>query len=140
MPSPVPGRPNWRRWTYTPDSRVSTQNCTTSCVIPISLPFLWLMFVGRRDVAVYDHAVFSLYSLSFMSLLFITTALLGAMGMSSVATFMVIFVPPIHMFVQVRQTYALGKFAALWRTVALLCVAGAAFTLFLMFIVMINLH
>jgi hypothetical protein len=109
-------------------------------LIPISLPFLWLMFVGRRDVVVYDHAVFSLYSLSFMSLLFITAALLGAMGMSSLATFMVIFVPPIHMFVQLRQTYALGKFAALWRTVALLCVAGAAFTLFLMFIVMINLH
>jgi len=109
-------------------------------LIPISLPFLWLMFVGRRGVAVYDHAVFSLYSLSFMSLLFVTAALLGAIGMGSLAPFMVIFVPPIHMFVQLRQTYALGKFAALWRTIALLCVAGTAFALFLTFIVIINLR
>ena len=108
-------------------------------LIPISLPFLWLMFIGRRDVAVYDHGVFSLYSLSFMSLLFIAVALLGAIGMTWLAPLMVIFVPPIHMFVQLRQTYGLGKFAALWRTIALLCVAGTAFALFLIFIVMIIL-
>ena len=109
-------------------------------LIPISLPFLWLMFIGRRDVAVYDHGVFSLYSLSFMSLLFVAVALLGAIGMTSLAPLIVIFVPPIHMFTQLRQTYGLGKFAALWRTIALLCVAGTAFALFLIFIVMINLH
>jgi Protein of unknown function (DUF3667) len=109
-------------------------------LIPISLPFLWLMFIGRRDVAVYDHGVFSLYSLSFMALLFVAVALLGAIGMSAPASLLVIFVPPIHMFVQLRQTYGLGKFAALWRTIALLCVAGTAFALFLLFIVMIDLN
>ena len=108
-------------------------------LIPISLPFLWLMFIGRRDVAVYDHGVFSLYSLSFMSLLFVVVALLGAIGMTSLAPLMVILVPPIHMFVQLRQTYGLGKFAALWRTIALLCVAGTAFALFLIFLLMIIL-
>jgi hypothetical protein len=109
-------------------------------LIPISLPFLWLMFIGRRDIAVYDHAVLSLYSLSFMSLLFITIALLGAMGVGSLLGFMVVIVPPVHMFVQLRETYRLGIFAALWRTLALLCVAGTAFILFLLFIVMINLR
>ena len=109
-------------------------------LIPISLPFLWLIFIGRRDVAVYDHGVFSLYSLSFMALLFVAVALLGAIGMSAPASLLVIFVPPIHMFVQLRQTYGLGKFAALWRTIALLCVAGTAFALFLLFIVMIDLN
>jgi hypothetical protein len=109
-------------------------------LIPISLPFLWLMFIGRHDVAVYDHGVFSLYSLSFMALLFVAVALLGAIGMSAPASLLVIFVPPIHMFVQLRQTYGLGKFAALWRTIALLCVAGTAFALFLLFIVMIDLN
>jgi Protein of unknown function (DUF3667) len=109
-------------------------------LIPISLPFLWLMFIGRRDVAVYDHGVFSLYSLSFMSLLFVAVALLGAIGMTALAPLLVIFVPPIHMFAQLRQTYGLGKFAALWRTIALLCVAGTAFALFLIFIVMIDLN
>jgi hypothetical protein len=42
--------------------------------------------------------------------------------------------------VQLRETYQLGIFAALWRTLALLCVAGSAFILFLLFIVMINLR
>jgi hypothetical protein len=109
-------------------------------LIPISLPFLWLLFVGRRGIAMYDHAVFSLYSLSFMSLLFITTALLSRVGLHSLAGLMVIFVPPIHMFVDLRDTYRLGTFAALWRTAALLCVAGTAFALFVAFIVMMTLH
>jgi hypothetical protein len=64
---------------------------------------------------------------------------MGAIGMTSLAPLMVIFVPPIHMFVQLRQTYGLGKFATLWRTIALLCVVGTAFALFLTFIVMIIL-
>ncbi len=109
-------------------------------LIPISLPFLWLLFVGRPGIAMYDHAVFSLYSLSFMSLLFVTTALLSRVGLHSLAGLMVIFVPPIHMFVDLRDTYRLGTFAALWRTAALLCVAGTAFALFVAFIVMMTLH
>jgi hypothetical protein len=109
-------------------------------LIPISLPFLWLLFMGRPAIAMYDHAVFSLYSLSFMSLLFIAAALLGVLGAGALATSVIILVPPVHMFVQLRGTYGLGIFAAAWRTFALLCVAGTAFCLFLVFIVMINLH
>jgi hypothetical protein len=108
-------------------------------LIPISLPFLWLMFVTKPGVAVYDHAIFSLYSLSFMSLLFIAAALIGAVGLSSLAALMV-FVPPVHMFVQLRETYGLGIFATLWRTAALLCVAGTAFVLFVVFILVLSLH
>jgi hypothetical protein len=109
-------------------------------LIPISLPFLWLMFVGKPGIAVYDHAVFSLYSLSFMSLLFIAAALLGAVGLGSLAALMVVAVPPLHMFVQLRETYGLGIVAALWRTAALLCVAGTAFVLFVVFILVLSLH
>jgi hypothetical protein len=50
------------------------------------------------------------------------------------------YVPPLHMFVQLRETYQLSIFASLWRTMALLCVAGAAFSLFLTFIVTMTLH
>lgn len=39
-------------------------------LVPITLPVLWLLFCRRRDVTLYDHAVFALYSLSFMSLMF----------------------------------------------------------------------
>jgi len=106
-------------------------------LIPISLPFLWLLFLGKRGVAVYDHAVFSLYSLSFMALLIVMCALLGRLGMAASAALLMIFVPPLHMFLQLRGTYRLGTFAALWRTAALLAVAGTAFVLFLTFVVVV---
>jgi hypothetical protein len=109
-------------------------------LIPISLPFLWLMFVGRPGVAVYDHAIFSLYSLSFMSLLFIAAAMMGAVGLGSLTALLVVCVPPLHMFLQLRETYGLGIFAALWRTAALLCVAGTAFVLFVVLILVLSLH
>jgi len=109
-------------------------------LIPISLPFLWLMFAGRRGVAVYDHAVFSLYSLSFMSMLIVVCALLGNAGQASLAALLMLAVPPLHMFLQLRGTYGLGTFSALWRTVVLLGVAGTAFTVFLGFIVIVSLR
>ena len=110
-------------------------------LIPISLPFLWLIFFWKRGVAMYDHGVFALYSLSFMSLLFAVAALLGMMGVSSgVIAMCIIFVPPVHMFAQLRGTYGLGLFAATWRTIALLCICGTAFVLFLLFVVAMTLH
>jgi hypothetical protein len=109
-------------------------------LIPISLPFLWLMFVGRRGVAVYDHAVFSLYSLSFMSLLIVLCAVLMSGGAGALGTMLLIFVPPIHMFLQLRGTYSLGVFGALWRTFALLAVAGTAFLLFVLFVILVSLR
>jgi hypothetical protein len=110
-------------------------------LIPISLPFLWLMFFWRRGVAMYDHGVFALYSLSFMSLLFTAAALMAMSGVSSsVVAMCIVFVPPVHMFAQLRGTYGLGLFAASWRTIALLCICGTAFVLFLLFVVAMTLH
>jgi Protein of unknown function (DUF3667) len=109
-------------------------------LIPISLPFLWLMFVFRPGIAMYDHVVFSLYSLSFMSLLLTVGALLGRFGAPSLAAQLIIGVPPIHMFLQLRGAYRLGAFAALWRTLALLAIAGTAFTLFLVFVILVSIR
>ncbi len=110
-------------------------------LIPISLPFLWLMFFWKRGVAMYDHGVFALYSLSFMALLFTAAALMAMMGLSrTVVAMCVVFVPPVHMFAQLRGTYGLGIFAATWRTIALLCICGTAFVLFLLFVVAMSLH
>ncbi|QCI78607.1 hypothetical protein E6W36_00025 [Hankyongella ginsenosidimutans] len=49
-------------------------------LVPISAPFIWLMFAWRRGFRLYDHVVFSLYSLSFMSILFILATLLNRLG------------------------------------------------------------
>lgn len=107
-------------------------------LIPISLPFLWLMFAWRRDVTTYDHAVFSLYSLSFMALLFTVIALLSATALRTSAVDTLLLVPPVHMFWQLRETYRLRVWPALWRTLALLVVAGLVFLLFLAFIAVVS--
>ena len=109
-------------------------------LIPISLPFLWLMFVLRRDIALYDHAVFCLYSLSFMSLLFAAVALLALTPLSGLLALITLVVPPLHMFAQLRETYGLGTRSALWRTVALLGIAGTAFALFLVFVLAVSMR
>ncbi len=152
---PLPGRPNIHTGWPQLDRRLSQQLANPELLryklraaasklafvlIPISLPFLWLMFLGRPAVTMYDHAVFSLYSLSFMSMLFIATALLGAIGLARTAATLVVLVPPLHMFMQLRETYQLTVWPALWRTAALLCVAGGAFVLFLLLIVGMAIH
>jgi hypothetical protein len=107
-------------------------------LIPISLPFLWLMFAWRRGIAMYDHAVFSLYSLSFMALLFTTVDLLSMTALNAWLPLVMFGVPPLHMFVQLRETHGLRTFSALWRTVALLGVAGTVFVLFVLFIAVVS--
>lgn len=109
-------------------------------LVPISLPFLWLMFFWRRGVAMFDHAVFVLYSLCFMSLLFDLVMLTGMAGWGGFAAMLAIFVPPIHMFVHLRGTYGLGIFSALWRTVALTFVASIVLMLFLILVLVLSMH
>src|SRR5579871_771216 len=109
-------------------------------LIPISLPLIWLMFIGKRGIAMYDHAVFSLYSLSFMWLLFTTVALVSAVHLDALDPFLVVLVPPTHMYRQLKGTYGLTRLGAAWRTVALLGVAGTAFAVFIASMALIALR
>ncbi len=102
-------------------------------LIPISLPFLWLLFIRRKDIMLFDHGVFALYSLSFMCLLLMLVAALARLGLAGWAWLLFLVVPPVHMFAQLRGTYQLSIGAALWRTLCLLGVAG--FALFTYFVV-----
>jgi hypothetical protein len=107
-------------------------------LIPISLPFLWLMFFWRKNVTLYDHMVFSMYSLSFMSLLFVVVALLGTTQLTSKLQGALLLVPPVHMYVHLRGTYGLSRGSALWRTLALLASAGTVFIVFLVFAALVS--
>lgn len=95
-------------------------------LIPISLPFLWLLFAFRRQFVMFDHAVFSLYSLSFMSVFLSVLALLTKIDFTGTAGLLLMFIPPIHMFTQLRHAYQLSVFEAIWRTIALLFIALAS--------------
>lgn len=89
-------------------------------LIPLSIPFMWLLFLWRRQYKAYDHAIFVTYSLSFMSLLFITLSVMGvAFGLSFWAFTALAVVPPIHLYKQLRGTYGLSRFSAFWRLMAL---------------------
>lgn len=107
-------------------------------LVPISLPFLWLLFWRRRDITMYDHAVFALYSLSFMSLMFAVLFILKRVGLEAVAGVLLFCLPPIHMFLQLRGTYTLSRAAALWRTGALMLIAGIVFALYMVLILILS--
>jgi len=100
-------------------------------LIPLSVPFLWLLFPLNRRYRLYDHTVFVTYSLSFMMALVIAGGLLVAAGAPSIAS-MLIFVPPIHMYRQLKGGYGLSRTGALLRTVALVTFAMVAAILFFM--------
>jgi hypothetical protein len=108
-------------------------------LVPISLPFLWLMFFWKRGVTMYDHAVFTLYSLSFMALLVVLLALLKTVGLNSLVTWLVFLAPPLHMFAQLRGTYSLGFGATLWRTGVLLGVSFMVLGSYLLLILMMSM-
>jgi len=98
-------------------------------LIPLSVPFMWLLFPFSRKYYLYDHTVFVTYSLSFMMMLAILGGLLVAAGWTAVAGFL-FFVPPIHMYRQLKQAYGLGRFGALFRTTLLVTFAFVAAALF----------
>lgn len=98
-------------------------------LIPISVPFLWLLFPLRRRYKTYDHTVFVTYSLSFMMMLVVAGGLLVESGMTGVAS-LLFFVPPIHMYRHLKGAYELGRFSALARTIALVTFAFVAAGLF----------
>ncbi len=98
-------------------------------LIPLSVPFLWLLFPLRRRKS-YDHTVFVTYSLSFMMMLVIAAGLLVAAGMTAIAAFL-FFVPPFHMYRHLKGAYQLGRFSALVRTIALVTFAFIAAGLFM---------
>ena len=100
-------------------------------LIPLSIPFVWLLFLWRRRFGAYDHAVFVTYSIAFMSLLFVALSLLGAFGVPlNLIAFAAMIVPPLHIYKQLRGTYGLNRFSAAWRLGALLVLIMVILVLF----------
>lgn len=100
-------------------------------LIPLSIPFVWLVFVWKRRFKAYDHAIFVTYSIAFMSLFFLTLSVLGRAGVSgSLLSLASVIVPPIHIYKQLRKTYEIGRFGATWRLVFLLFIIVVVIALF----------
>ena len=89
-------------------------------LIPLSIPFVWLLFAWKRRFKAYDHAIFVTYSLSFMTLLFVALSLFTLVpSLGWLAMLVMLIVPPIHLYKQLRHAYALSRLSALWRLLLL---------------------
>jgi len=106
-------------------------------LIPISAPFLWLLFPFSRRFKLYDHTVFVTYSLAFMMLLVIGMSLWGAAGLPGVG--FAALVPPVHMYRDLKGAYGLSRLGALWRTGVLLLFTVIALSLFAMAVVVLGM-
>jgi hypothetical protein len=124
---------NWSLFAY----KVQTNAYKFSwALIPISVPFVWLLFLHRRryrqDYGAYDHMVFVTYSISFMSLGLVLLILLSRIGFTeALIAPLALLVPPVHMYRQLRGAYRLRRRSALWRTFVLVNLTGVAMILFL---------
>lgn len=89
-------------------------------LIPLSLPFMWLLFPFSRRFHTYDHFVFVTYSISFILLLFVVVRLLNLTIFGDVATAFAALYVPFHMYRQLRGAYRSSRFGAFIRAALLL--------------------
>jgi len=108
-------------------------------LIPLSLPFVWLIFAWRRRFGLYDHSVFITYSIAFMSLLFIALTLLAQLGIGTgwIVT-LGTTIPIYHIYRHLRGAYELKRFSAIWRTVVLSFVIFIVLSLFLTLLMLLG--
>ncbi|WP_265587078.1 DUF3667 domain-containing protein [Sphingomicrobium arenosum] len=85
-------------------------------LIPLSLPFMWLLFPFSKRHGLYKHAVFVTYSISFMMLLALNMGFWVWVGAEEVGILTWVFYAPFHLYRQMRGTYKLRRRSALWRT------------------------
>ena len=101
-------------------------------LIPLSAPFLWLLYPFSRRFRIYDHLVFVTYSLSFMLLLAIVLRVAEVAGVwSDLVESALVFYPPLHMYRQLRGAYRSSRIGAALRTMLLLVFTTITLTLFL---------
>lgn len=101
-------------------------------LIPLSAPFLWLMYPFSRRFGLYDHLVFVTYSISFMLILLIIMRLLAAAGITDGPIFAApVLYAPVHIYRQLRGTYRSSRIGALLRAILLTLFAFVTLFLFM---------
>ncbi|MBA4805732.1 MAG: DUF3667 domain-containing protein [Brevundimonas sp.] len=110
-------------------------------LVPLSIPFMAVLFLHHRRVSLYDHGVFVLYSLTFMALLgLVVSGLLMINGwLGGLAWMASCFLVPAHIFAQLKGAYSLSWFSALWRFVFLVLFCNIVLGLFLWAVIWLGL-
>ena len=109
-------------------------------LIPLSVPFMWLLFFWRRDIHMYDHAIFITYSISFMMMFLILLTLAAAFGVSGAIWGTALgIVPPLHLYKQLRYAYGLSRFGAFMRLFLLSIGVSIVLTIFFALLLLIGM-
>ncbi|GAA4642804.1 DUF3667 domain-containing protein [Pontixanthobacter gangjinensis] len=87
-------------------------------LIPLSLPFMWILFPFSRRFKMYDHTVFVTYSISFMTMLAVIMSFGIALEIVPLVAIPALYAP-FHLYRSLRGAYDLSRFGALWRMLVL---------------------
>ncbi|WP_120717280.1 DUF3667 domain-containing protein [Tsuneonella amylolytica] len=98
-------------------------------LIPLSVPFVWLLFPFSRRFRGYDHTVFVTYSITFMIALVAVVSLLFWFNLGSIGGLLLLYAP-FHMYRQIRGTYGTTRAGAIVRMILLSAFAWIAIALF----------
>jgi hypothetical protein len=103
-------------------------------LIPLSMPFLWLLYPFSRRFHLFDHFVFVTYSISFMLLLFVGLRLASFLPGHIDGPIFAAGIPYIgfHMYRQLRGAYRSSRIGAALRTGLLLLFCSVTVILFLL--------
>jgi hypothetical protein len=109
-------------------------------LIPLSVPFMWILFFWRRDIHLYDHAIFITYSISFMMMFLILLTLAAAFGVSGAIWGTALgIIPPLHLYKQLRHAYGLSRFGAFLRLFLLSIAVSIVLMIFFALLLMIGM-
>jgi hypothetical protein len=106
---------------------------------PMSLPFIWLLFLWKRGTTLYDHMAYALYALAFAAFLFSAVVLLGKIPFVAWGAGWLLAALPVHMWFHLKGAYALGWWSATWRTFFMLNFAVIVASVFLVLVVILGL-
>jgi hypothetical protein len=110
-------------------------------LVPLSIPFMAILFLHRRRVTLYDHGVFVLYSLTFMTMLGLLIFGLSLISpwLGATAWLAANFLIPIHIFAQLKGAYSLSWFSTIWRFVFLIVFCNIVACLFIVSVAWLGL-
>jgi hypothetical protein len=109
-------------------------------LIPLSIPFVWLVTIGKRRHHFYDHAVFATYSIAFMSLLFIVVTLSVKFDIVPGAVIpLAMLFAPFHMYRQLRHAYGSSRIGAIFRLSLLMFCINFVIVMFLLLLISLGL-
>jgi len=106
--------------------------------LPLSGLLLSMLFLFQRRFVLFDHLVFSMHSLSFQGLLFVTV--LGMQAAVGPAGRQVLWLSPIHLFAHMRGVYGTSTAGTLIRMGVLFTLSSIVFGVLMAGLVLVGLQ